>query len=593
MLKSFFDQICRSFTTSSPGKANSNFRASLRSRSNLAFESLEARNLLATLSLDAGVLTIGGDDLPDSVVLFQNLDGTFDVEEFGSFVATYNNVDVNEIVFRGRGGDDEFVNNTFVPSSFFGHSGDDVFFGGTSNDRAIGGDGDDELYGGIGEDYLAGGDGNDLIYGEQDDDTVFGGLGDDEIYGGDGDDFLSAEEGNDLIYGGAGDDFLRGFKGDDTIAGDAGDDLVYGQAGDDYITGGDGNDRLRGNNDHDTIFGNGGNDVLIGDVGDDTFYGGDGDDISYGFTGDDVHNGGDGNDQMFDSAGDDELNGGDGNDILRSGSGNDVLRGGDGSDTLRSEDGRDLLYGGGGLDRLFAGYGDDSLHGGAGSEVDLIQGEQGADRFHEDDGDAFVDRAAEDVTIEYLTEFVQWFDEEIELLDEGFQELYFFTGSQLLLQETHDGNANVTVIKVQDLPGSTTSENTINPLTNQREIRIIDFDETTVIGQEFFRDDIVRQIGYNWNSASELDSALPNAQSQWDSFLQFSSWTDVNPQSSSFELSEDGQWWFHQSADFYNLDGAINPGEDFAGIWTAIFEGSVQSDLLPKANFITSLLRSG
>lgn len=594
MLKPLFNQVVRTFTSNSQSKKNSSFRASIRSRnkSSLTFESLETRNLLASLTLEGGVLEIGGDDLRDSVILFQNLDGTFDVEEFGAIVATYNNIDVDEIIFRGRGGDDEFVNNTFVRSSFFGNAGDDIFFGGTGNDRAIGGFGNDELHGGVGEDFLAGGDGNDMIFGDQGDDTVFGGLDDDQIFGGDGDDFLSAEEGDDQIFGGNGDDFLRGFKGDDTIVGDAGNDLVFGQAGDDHITGGDGNDRLRGNNDNDTIIGNDGNDVLIGDVGDDIFFGGDGDDISFGFTGDDIHHGGNGNDQMFDSDGNDELNGGAGNDILRSGAGNDILRGGEGSDTLRAESGRDRLYGGGGIDRLFAGFGDDSLHGGAGPEVDQIRGEQGADRFHEDDGDSFIDRDVEDVTIEYLTEFVQWFDAEIEVLDEGFQELYFFTGSQALLRETHSGNENVTIVKVQDLPGTITSENIINPQTGGREIRIIDFDETTFIGQEFFRSDIIQQIGYNWNSVAELDTTFANAQSQWEGFLAFSSWTDVDPQDPAFELSDDGQWYFHQSADFFDNNGTINPGEDFVGIWTAIFQGNVQNALTPKSSYLTSLLRS-
>ena len=593
MLKPLFNQVVRTFSSKS-SKKKPGFRASSRSRGNysLTFESLETRNLLASLTLEGRVLTIGGDDRPDSVILFQNLDATFDVEEFGAIVATYSNFDVEEIIFRGRGGDDEFINNTFIRSSFFGHAGDDVFFGGTANDRAIGGDGNDELHGGTGDDHLAGGDGEDMIFGEQGNDTVFGGLDDDQIFGGDGDDFLSAEEGDDQIFGGDGDDFLRGFKGNDTIVGGAGNDLAFGQAGDDHISGGEGNDRLRGNNDHDTILGEDGNDVLIGDVGDDVFYGGDGDDISFGFTGDDIHHGGNGNDQMFDGDGNDELNGGAGNDILRSGAGNDILRGGDGNDALRAESGRDRLLGGAGLDRLFAGFGDDSLHGGVGAEVDLIRGEQGSDRFHEDGGDSYLDRDAEDVTIEYRTEFVQWFDEEIEVLDEAFQELYFFTGSQVLLRETHSGNENVTIVKVQDLPGDTTSENVIDPQTNRREIFIIDFDEGTPIGQEFFRSDIIRQIGYNWNSVAELDTAFADAQTQWEGFLQFSSWTDVDPQDSTFELSDDGQWWFHQSADFFDNNGTINPGEDFVGIWTAIFEGGVQNALTPKSNYLTGVLRS-
>ena len=526
MLKPLFSQLVRSFTAS--GKTASRNQSGIRARagrSSLTFESLEPRKLLATYTLESGVLTIGGDDRSDEVVLFQNDDGTFDVDEFGGIVGSYNNADVSEIIFRGRGGDDEFVNNTFINSTFYGHGGNDTFFGGTGDDRAIGGGDDDLLIGGVGNDYLAGSDGNDTIYGEQGDDTVFAGNGDDEVFGGEGDDFLSAEDGDDILHGGAGDDFLRGYRGNDTINGGAGNDLVYGQAGDDIINGNNGNDRLRGNNDNDIIYGHDGNDVLIGDLGDDTFYGGNGDDTSYGFTGDDIHYGGAGNDRMFDAAGNDELYGGTGNDVLRSGSGNDFLKGGDGDDVLRSDDGRDRLYGGGGFDRLSGGSGDDSLHGGAGEEIDLVEGNQGADRFHQDDNDQIVDRVAEDVTIQYETEFVQWFDEEIEVLDNGFQDLYFFTGSQLLLQETHPATDNITIVKYQDLPGTTTSRNVINPETGKREIQIIDFDESTQLGRDFFRNDIVHQIGHNWDSAAELGTAFAGPQTKWNNFLALSSWT--------------------------------------------------------------------
>ena len=559
-------------------------------RRSLDFSQLEARNLLATLTLEDGILTINGTNDRDVVVLFQNDNGTFDLEEDGGETTQYQNADVNEIIFRGRNGDDEFVNNTFVPSTFFGHGGNDVFFGGVGSDRAFGGGDDDILHGGTGDDYLYGSDGNDSLFGEQGEDTLFGGNGDDRIFGGIGDDFISAEAGDDVLFGGDGNDFLRGFNGNDEISGDAGNDLVFGQGGDDLIFGNDGNDRLRGNNGNDTIHGQLGDDVLIGDVGDDVFYGGDGNEIIFGFTGNDILHGENGDDQLFDTDGNDQLFGGNGNDILRSGNGNDILRGGDGSDTLRGEGGNDLLYGGESLDRLFGGDGDDSLHGGEGVHIDFINGNGGSDRFHQDDNDNITDRVAEDVTIRYETTFVTWNDGEIEVLDRGFSQIYDAAGSHVLLRETFNTNDDVTIVKFQELPDSLVSRNIINQ--GRREIQILDFDETTNADQMFFQSEIVRRLGESWNSVAELGTAFANASDAFDEFLNLSQWTTTDPQSSEFLVSGDGQWWYHSTANFTGFQDRENPFEDFVGVWSATIQQSFTNGLLPKVNWLTSLIQS-
>ena len=562
-----------------------------RAKRRHSYDSLEERRMLAvTYTLDAGVLTINGTNDPDNVVLFQLNDLTFDVEEDEVLVGNYSNDDVDHIVFRGRNGDDVFINNTFETSEFYGHGGNDLFFGGVSDDLAFGGGDDDELHGGIGNDSLNGSDGNDIIHGEQGEDRIFAGNGDDILFGGDGEDFLSAENGDDILFGGAGDDFLRGFNGDDEIHGGDGDDLVFGQGGDDEIHGGDGNDRLRGNNDNDTIHGNDGHDVLIGDVGDDVFYGGDGNELIFAFTGNDIAFGEGGNDRIFDTSGDDQLYGGDGNDVLRSGSGNDLLRGGAGSDTLRAEDGRDTLFGDGGLDRLFGGSGEDSLHGGAGVQIDLVVGEAGVDRFHQDDADAFTDRTAEDVTIRYQTNFVDWMDEEIVVLNNAFDQLYEFAGgSNEILRETHNTNDVLTIIKFQELPGTTTSRNVINAETNRRQIHIIDFDETTDVGRNFFQSEIVRQIGHNWNSRDEIGTFSSTPSFHWFQFLQESQWTQTNPQDSSFETSGDGEWWYHESAIFSGFEASENPGEDFVSVFSAAVSGVFSNSLASKVAVVTNI----
>ena len=100
--------------------------------------------------------------------------------------------------------------------------------------------GDDLIYGGASNDTLNGLAGNDIIYAFQNDDLVLGGLGDDAIetgpgedtaYGGAGNDALVNDGGNDVLYGGDGNDLI--VLGD-LVYGSAG--TAYGGAGDDTIT---------------------------------------------------------------------------------------------------------------------------------------------------------------------------------------------------------------------------------------------------------------------------------------------------------------------------------------------------------------------
>lgn len=552
---------------------------------------MEARKMLATLTLDGGILTINGSNDRDVVIITQNDDGTFDVDDTTT-TTQFTNDAVDRITFRGRNGDDDFINNSFEESYFYGHGGNDRFFGGVGVDRAWGGGGNDELRGGIGDDFLYGSDGDDTIYGEEGDDTVYGGQGADRVYGGVGDDFLSAEQGDDIMFGDEGNDFLRGFLGNDQLEGGDGNDLIYGQAGDDIIFGNFGNDRLRGNNDNDTIYGQGGDDVLIGDVGDDILHGGDNDDVAFGFTGDDILTGGDGNDKLYSGDDNDILEGGDGSDVLRSGGGDDVLNGGNGWDILNAESGNDLLYGGEGFDRLIGGDGDDSLHGGEGTHVDSIQGNAGSDRFLEGENDNIIDRVAEDVTIKFETASVSWNDMEVEVLDRAFRKIYSQTDSNVLLRETHDVNDDVTIYKYADLPGTITSQNVINGTTGKREIHIVDFDETTNLGQTFFENEILRQIGFNWDSAAELSTANPALGAQWQTFLDLSSWTQVDPQDVNFSLSGDGEWWYLTSTVFDSSAGTENPFEDFVGVWSSVMNATFSNGLLPKVNWLNGVFQN-
>lgn len=240
---------------------------------------------------------ITGAGLSQSYVLTVTANGT--EQQFGPFVRDFARAGIptlNEIVFRGFGGDDVFRNYSSVRATAHGGDGDDELFslgsdplvstsfpfrstgstlyGDAGNDRLVGGASRDFLYGGTGNDYLHGGDGPDLS-----------GVGD-ELYGQEGDDVLVAGRsdgqrladglvgaGGDSLYGGPGHDRLVGGGGDDLLDGGAGNDVLEGNAGNDRLSGGAGADRLHGGDGDDTLDGgrDGVSDQLFGGMGRDTF----------------------------------------------------------------------------------------------------------------------------------------------------------------------------------------------------------------------------------------------------------------------------------------------------------------------------------
>jgi Ca2+-binding RTX toxin-like protein len=85
--------------------------------------------------------------------------------------------------------------------------------------------------------------GNNLIFGGNSNDSITTGTGNDTLYGGpaslpiggaagvDGDDTLNSGSGNDVLVGGFGNDFLIGGDGDDSLAGGPGADTLFGGNG--------------------------------------------------------------------------------------------------------------------------------------------------------------------------------------------------------------------------------------------------------------------------------------------------------------------------------------------------------------------------
>lgn len=137
--------------------------------------------------------------------------------------------------------------------------------------------------------------------------TLAGTSGNDRILTGIGDDVLEGADGNDRIHAGAGDDDVRGGRGRDLLIGAANDDYLRGQSGNDTLKGGSGADTLEGQSGKDLVFGDGGADLLFGNNHDDTLSGGSGDDTLDGQQGWDIMTGGDGADSFRFSRGRDEI----------------------------------------------------------------------------------------------------------------------------------------------------------------------------------------------------------------------------------------------------------------------------------------------
>jgi Ca2+-binding RTX toxin-like protein len=291
----------------------------------------------ATFNPAAGVLSVTGDSLDNSIQISRNAAGQILVNGgaiavVGGTPTVANTATVQ--VFGLAGNDTLTLNeaNGALPPA--------LLFGGAGNDVLTGGSGADELFGQSGNDTLLGKGGNDLLFGGDDNDTLTGGDGADQVFGQSGNDRMIWNPGDDtdLNEGGDGTDTvevnggngaerftatangtrvrfdrldpapftidigtaekltLNANGGDDTFTGSNGlapliQLTVDGGAGNDTLTGGDGNDLLLGGDGNDLVVGGRGNDTALLGAGDDTFVWNPGD-------GSDVVEGQDGNDAM-------------------------------------------------------------------------------------------------------------------------------------------------------------------------------------------------------------------------------------------------------------------------------------------------------
>ena len=245
-------------------------------------------------------------------------------------------------------------------------------------------DGDDTIVADGGGDTVDAGSGNDSIQADYGSGTanLIGGTGTDTLdWDGEGTDgvgvTLTSTDAGSYNWPTSGDGTFSGFEAyelttqDDTFDGSAatGDLNVGGQAGADSLTGGTGNDSLQGGSGADTLIGGAGSDTLVAGSDDDSLLGGDGNDILYAGTGNDTIDGG-ANDDVIDIDDDD---------------GTVTVIGGSGNDTLDF----DRVVGTAGFDATFTGNGTGTFAGldglstasGIFSEIEVVQGSGGADRF--------------------------------------------------------------------------------------------------------------------------------------------------------------------------------------------------------------------
>ena len=273
------------------------------------------RRWQSRLAFDAGVLTVLGDSLDNTITASRDAAG---------------NLLLNSGAVVIEGGQPTVANTSLI--QVFGQVGADTI----ALDEANGALPSANLFGGAGNDTLTGGSAADQLFGQSDNDI------------------LNGKGGADLLFGGDGDDVLTGGTGSDQLFGDAGNDRIIWNPGDgsDVAEGGDGIDTLEvngGNGDEIfTITANGTrvsvdridpapfhidagtieNIVINANGGDDTITAGNGLAALTNLTID----GGDGNDTITGGDGNDTITGGDGDDVLNGGLGKDNLTGGDGSD---------------------------------------------------------------------------------------------------------------------------------------------------------------------------------------------------------------------------------------------------------------------
>ena len=291
----------------------------------------------ASFNSQAGVLSVGGDSLDNSITITRDAAGRILVNGGAVVVAggTPTVANTSLIQALGQGGSD-----TIILDEASGGLPRTNLFGGSAGDTLTGGSGDDLLFGQAGDDTLLGRGGFDFLFGGDQTDTLTGGDADDQVFG---------EGGNDRMVWNPGDDtdLNEGGGGTDTVE-------VNGGGGEEMFTTTANGARVRfdrlnpapfaidiGTSERVILNANGGGDSFsatgnLAALIQITVDGGAGGDTILGSNGIDLLLGGDGNDVV---------DGQQGNDVAFLGDNDDVFQWdpGDGSDTVEGQDGADTM----------------------------------------------------------------------------------------------------------------------------------------------------------------------------------------------------------------------------------------------------------
>jgi Ca2+-binding RTX toxin-like protein len=280
-------------------------------------------NAAVTATFSAGVLTVSGDSLNNTITLNRDAAGTIlvnggAVPVIGSTPTVANTAQIRVL---GSDGDDTIAldqANGALPAA--------ILNGGVGNDRLTGGSGNDQLLGQAGNDTLLGLGGVDLLSGGSENDTITGGDANDQAFGQGGNDRMIWNPGDDTdlndggpdsdtveVNGGGGSEqfkatangtrvrfdrlnpapfaidiaasenlVLNANGGNDSFSatgslaflikitadGGAGDDSLLGSDGADVLLGGSGNDFVDGQQRQDVVFLGAGDDTFHCDVAD-------------------------------------------------------------------------------------------------------------------------------------------------------------------------------------------------------------------------------------------------------------------------------------------------------------------------------------
>jgi hypothetical protein len=130
-------------------------------------EPLESRELMSSVTLTDGVLTIEGDAAVRNKITVRADTRRLVTTVVNGRKQRFSRLGLSSIRITG-GGDNDIISVATgfkTPATIDGGAGNDYLFGGSGNDTLVGGDGNDTIRGNAGDDYIHGGIGRNLMVG--------------------------------------------------------------------------------------------------------------------------------------------------------------------------------------------------------------------------------------------------------------------------------------------------------------------------------------------------------------------------------------------------------------------------------------------